>query len=968
MALPTPNLDDRTWQDIVEEAKKMIPALCPHWTDFNPSDPGITLVELMAWMTEMIIYRLNRVPEKNFIKFMEMIGITLLPPKPASAWLVFDVVGGGENVDLPMIPPHTRVSGVNETGETVVFETVEALNLNAARLQKIYARMRESYSDITDDLISNRPLHQQNIFHSGSRLIHELYLGDPGYAKVGHEFSLRIYIGLEQPGVGLKVRWSAWDGERWAEILPEGERDVINMAKSGDILFKQLPQLHEREVNGQTSLWLRLRLEDYEGSQLPRIKQLQKTLDLKRTSGIYPQRGYVSTEELLLSPIQFQATIRPFGRDAKENDTLYLGSEVFSRHGAPVTMDIRLTESYKAHSIAILKDLEVRWEYYAQNGEWELLGNTTPTGVTKSRWGFVDRTEAFTHSGKAAFYVPGDISPMDLFGETGYWVRVRIHKGNYGLGKKKNPPVCQSFLIFYKEKPANLERYISFNGFSFRNCTSEVLENGVFEPFRVAAGGQPELYMGFNMPFSNELHRLFFLLHQKGGVNSTVVWEYPSESGWQPLNLLRDDTRDFTYPGAVEFIGPDDWRRSENFGQWAHWLRVRWTQYTLDSLPMLTCIHLNVAAAVNAVSHRNLILGTSNGEPFQVFLFNNAPILPHPRILVKEMESTIPQEIEDFKKRVKEEVVEERDTATGEVKALWVVWEEKLNFFFSKRTSRHYILDIYNGRVTFGDGIKGAVPAVGAVIKSEIYYTGGGGRGNVSRNVITNLETAYPFINRVSNPYPASGGADMETIEAAKMRAPWELKHRNRAVTVKDFETLAFNASAEVARAVCLTRKEGIVKIILVPFGKEAKLVPSEALKAKVREYLDERRLITTKIEIDGPEYEEFFIRAQVAPLLHMSDQIPEIKSRIKESLQAFFHPLTGELYKKGWTMGRAVHTSEIYFVIENVSGVDYVRSLDLVIKEKNETTGEVYDKTVEKIDLPDKGLPYLKEVIISFK
>ena len=67
MTLPTPNLDDRTFDDIVEEAIRLIPQYCPEWTNYNPSDPGITLVELFAWMTEMILYRLNKVPDKVYV-------------------------------------------------------------------------------------------------------------------------------------------------------------------------------------------------------------------------------------------------------------------------------------------------------------------------------------------------------------------------------------------------------------------------------------------------------------------------------------------------------------------------------------------------------------------------------------------------------------------------------------------------------------------------------------------------------------------------------------------------------------------------------------------------------------------------------------------------------------------------------------------------------------------------------------
>ena len=83
MSLVAPKLDDRRFQDIVDEAKKRIPHYTKEWTDHNVSDPGVTLVELFAWMTDIILYRLNQVPDRHYIKFMEMLGITLQEPVPA---------------------------------------------------------------------------------------------------------------------------------------------------------------------------------------------------------------------------------------------------------------------------------------------------------------------------------------------------------------------------------------------------------------------------------------------------------------------------------------------------------------------------------------------------------------------------------------------------------------------------------------------------------------------------------------------------------------------------------------------------------------------------------------------------------------------------------------------------------------------------------------------------------------------
>ena len=81
MPLPSPNLDDRDFQSIVDDVKRQIGLRCPEWTDHNVSDPGVTLLELFAFMAEMTQFRLNQVPEKNHLKFLDLLGISLEPPE-----------------------------------------------------------------------------------------------------------------------------------------------------------------------------------------------------------------------------------------------------------------------------------------------------------------------------------------------------------------------------------------------------------------------------------------------------------------------------------------------------------------------------------------------------------------------------------------------------------------------------------------------------------------------------------------------------------------------------------------------------------------------------------------------------------------------------------------------------------------------------------------------------------------------
>jgi predicted phage baseplate assembly protein len=125
-----PELDDRRWQDIVDEASTLIDRYAPQWTDRNPSDVGITLVELFAWLVESLIYRLNRVPEKNFVAFLNLIGVTRTPPQPSRTLLTLTATRGP--VELPPGTPAQTMGG--ETFAPIVFETDVPVTILPARV------------------------------------------------------------------------------------------------------------------------------------------------------------------------------------------------------------------------------------------------------------------------------------------------------------------------------------------------------------------------------------------------------------------------------------------------------------------------------------------------------------------------------------------------------------------------------------------------------------------------------------------------------------------------------------------------------------------------------------------------------------------------------------------------------------------------------------------------------------------
>ena len=87
MPINIPNLDDREYQDIVRDALARIPVHNPEWTNFNDSDPGVTLIQLFAFMTESILYRANQIPERNRLKFLQLLGITQAPAAAAQGFV-----------------------------------------------------------------------------------------------------------------------------------------------------------------------------------------------------------------------------------------------------------------------------------------------------------------------------------------------------------------------------------------------------------------------------------------------------------------------------------------------------------------------------------------------------------------------------------------------------------------------------------------------------------------------------------------------------------------------------------------------------------------------------------------------------------------------------------------------------------------------------------------------------------------
>lgn len=255
MTLPVPNLDDRRFQDLVDEAKRIVQQRCPEWTDHNVSDPGVTLIETFAFMVDQLLYRLNRVPDRNYVKFLELMGVRLFAPVAARVPVTFWL--SAPQRELVRVRTGTEVATVRtETEDAVVFSVLEDLDIVPCSLDHLLSQPAGGqFQDHADSLLRGPGI---ACFSPVPQHGDALYVGlsDPvPRCAVALRFDCRI------EGVGVDprhppLRWEAHDGSQWVHCELERD-DTGGLNRPGDVIL-HVPGSHTPSVlNQQRGGWLR---------------------------------------------------------------------------------------------------------------------------------------------------------------------------------------------------------------------------------------------------------------------------------------------------------------------------------------------------------------------------------------------------------------------------------------------------------------------------------------------------------------------------------------------------------------------------------------------------------------------------------------------------------------------------------------------------------------------------------------
>lgn len=469
-----------------------------------------------------------------------------------------------------------------------------------------------------------------------------------------------------------------------------------------------------------------------------------------------------------------------------------------------------------------------------------------------------------------------------------------------------------------------------------------------FTPFAKKPEEDDALYFGFNNDISHYAIGINLDVDENagGGIDPTLppyVWEVSPDDekdSWLPCNVELDETLGLNASGQILIHLPKVHKQRINRRN-LYWLRLRNRRISDEeqalgvrpyrSSPKINQLSVVAWGGTARATHSQVVhdelLGVSDGSAGQSFQVQVTPMLA---------------------RRPEERIIIETDDDSPDV-----YWTEVDDFSESKETDFHYTLESVDGEVSFAPAIRqpngevrlfGAIPPRSSRIIFKRYRYGGGADGNLQAGILNTLKTSIPFVARVSNRVEASGGLDAETLEAAMRRAPAMLRSRDRAVTEADFEFLSRQALRnKIARVKCLQPQPseagrvapGQIYVLVIPHVPHpSEFIPPERLNLPaadvraLRNYLNERRLLTTRLDVREPAYKWVSIRVRLQANIAADSE--DIEVAVIRRLNRFLNPLTGGHDGEGWGFGRELYLADVYQALQGIPNVVYIREVQM--------------------------------------
>ena len=978
-------IDDRTAADIEGRIESLAASYVPEW-HFNREDPDIGAVigRIFARQTEGNISRCNQVLERYRTEFVNMLGISLLPAKPAEGTVIMgllqDTIPGVEVYRGTKLLAGTD----GEEGEQTVFETSHDLYVTNSTIEYVFMTESAGGKIIPlkghfDAPAAARGPEAEN----GEEEEEAIPQAEPGEAEES-----------AAPLTPFRLYDSGMDGIQLNALLIYHENALDVTDDSIYVRFPEAGEIVQRIRDGEFKFYydtrqgllpvehvqvcpdgLTVELKKEQENRKTMIREIPYSLLVLKAEK--PVREAVTLKGILLSssgkevPADFVnngdtdfdvESFDPFGDTLSLFQECYIGHDsYFGKAGAMVTL--RFDVSYPEHrmisggpeedvSLKVIKRKprtmlnttvaesraeEISFEYYNGIG-WKRLNC-----VQEVRRLFADDRKG---TYEISFQCPSDWQAAGAGAYEGRCIRMQLQKADdcyMRPGIHHYPHVENLRLSFsYEGHYTPPQRLEAVMGTRKLDLTRQILEQQPFTAFSGSGYNGDALYLGFNRKLESGPVSILFQMEE--GIRFEGVrcrFEYSTAKGFRQMKVL-DYTSDMSRSGIVMFVPQADMHAVTLEGKTACWLRV--SRIGDGDLPVRSALPLIKDIRPNAVR----VVNVETREEEDFYLEETSPNmtvrLGVPHILDTELwmnetgSLTRPQMrrmLEDMPQSVRAEY-----DMLGEISSFFVKWEEA-DQLDEAPSPRSYMLDRLSGTLVFGDGMRTMLPTVVDDVTFRVRIRCcSGEKGNVPAGAVSEPLGVLPFVETIYNPVRTYGGSSIEDLDGALLRGANILKSRHRLVSEDDYLQEILSYSDVIDRASCVTgetisgqRQDGAVTFVILLKDFESGSYSFHTVAGALKRHLLENCELTIAPE-DLNIVEPFFARISVdvwVEVPEMDDSF-EIQNLLQSTLEHYLNPLEG-FGGPGWEIGKLPKRSQLLMKLNVLKSKAVIRKMVVTVR-----------------------------------
>lgn len=994
-----PKLDGRNAKDILKQVKNMAKQYTPEWNfDEYSSDAGIVFAKIFCDMLESTISRYNKTSYNYYLTFLNMLGTKLCPASSAEGMIAVSASRGA------YIQKNSQISAPMDSEEgRVIYETTDSLLAVNSSIKGIY------YADGLSDTIvkvctmddeENKKIRPFRIFDDVSYenlQCHELYFRDDTVFNMNKsDITFMFYNDVSEKGQKLLPEvFSDKNNVKWQYLVGNNSWVTIsNVEKTENgVRLKFDGKTEISKVMQNEGRFIRCIFDKVSGDDVAVTRIEYKS----KASKMIPD-DITSYDEQLDKNDFF-----PFKEKYNLYDCFYFSSEeAFTKSGAEVTVefdlqfikvkndmvDPNIKRKYKNIMSGMdFADMQpsditidkVSWEYWNGTG-WAKLSLKTEDehlftikesdynadGIKKVfKFTCPEDMTIFTATTSGGFYIRAKITKiLNQFNMYANYISPYIHYINITYDYPARGHICKQLLV-----NNNMESY-----------PLTVYDNGSVKLFKKTLYENPAMYFCFTGPLMEGTIRFFIDIEE--GVhryNPSVKWEYCANDNkggfvWKHIDVL-DLTENFSHSETITFIGKNDFKQIEMFGETGYFLRVinpdgkYHENKNISTRPIINDILINAVRVVQRDTRQPEYFSIGPNEENRLCQLSSANAADI-EVWVDELGAISTNDQEKYLALAGDKSDPEYDDL-GALKRLWIKWEPVPTLICAGMYDRVYEVDYSKGEILFGDGKNGKIPTAQFSESIRINYSVcNGSGGNIPAETVNDFVRAVPGVSSISNPEPIMGGVDRETIDRAASRIFGQVAGGNRLVSLSDFEDSIRYNDRNIYKVKCKAHVDedskpcmGIISIAVLPRDYMQGYAKFQGIKNKIWNFIDEKASLllarTSKVRIFEVKYVETIVNIEVS--IRDFNMYQNVHKSIRRKLQKFLNPITGNFSGNGWNIGEFPRKEFIYNYVKNVKDLKSINNINIftkVITEKGKVEVDFEEIKEESFVVPVFGEP----------